>query len=300
MSLSFYTQLNEVIDASVDTFAVLSATGLPTKGVISINNEIILYTGVDLSDPTLPVLTGCVRGFASSTAGEHQEGAQVNLVGLYYPSSVQTREDLFIATNNFSTTTPGIVGAGQIDIPIANADRLPPSGMVSIDQEIIFYSFIDEGNAYPVLRNCIRGFDGTVSKEHGVGSKVEVRWVARHHNLLAEAILLLQGALGANPAGSYPDLTARLERQLPSLIVWTADGPAQVGQPGAKVNVTVTVAHDKRRLVGVQIWRKTGTNKYEEMEVPLEQTVSTGGSSTVSFILMLGAAAHEEGYVVFS
>lgn len=300
MSFSFYTQLNEAIDAVVDSFAVLSASALPAKGVISINNEIILYTGVDLSDPTLPVLTGCVRGFASSTASEHQEGAQVNLIGLYYPASVQTREDLYVAINNFSTTTPGIVGAGQIDIPIANADRLPQSGMVSIDQEIIFYSFIDEGNAYPVLRNCIRGFDGTVAKEHGIGSKVEVRWVARHHNILAEAILLLQGVLGANPAGTYSDLTTRLGRQLPSTVVWSADGPAQVGQQGAKASVTVTVVHDKRRIVGAQVWRKTGSNKYEEVEVPLEQSVSTGGSSTVSFILMLGAGEHEEGYVVFS
>jgi len=296
MPLSFYTTLSQAIDDVQQTIPVVSVTGMPSAGVISIGNEIIQYNDIDLSNPLLPVLTSCVRGFAGTSAVNHLEGIQVNLVGLTYPASVQSREDLFIATNNFRTTIPSYVGAGQVDIPVLSVKGLPPSGMVSIDEEIIFYAFIDESGANPVLRNCIRGFDGTGSNQHGANSIVEVRWVAKHHNILAEAILLLQSVLGVNPAGSYPELTTRLERSLPHLMVWSADGPSEPGIPNS--SVTIQLRHDKRRAVGVQLWRKSAAGVYDKFEAPLQQTISTVDSSLVKFIMILSNGQHEEGYAV--
>ena len=91
-----------------------------------------------------------------------------------YPSAIDDAEDLLIAANNYASTCIGFITSGQDAVTLVSAANLPPSGVVSIDSEVISYGYIDNGGANPVIRSCVRGFDNTVAAEHVDGSKVEL------------------------------------------------------------------------------------------------------------------------------
>lgn len=67
------TTLNGGIDASVTTIIVVSTTLFPSTGSITIESEIIYYTGKSGT-----TFTGCIRGRAGTTAATHSTGLAVN------------------------------------------------------------------------------------------------------------------------------------------------------------------------------------------------------------------------------
>lgn len=67
------TSLNGAINNSVTTVTVASTTGFPTAGFISIENEIIAYTGTNATQ-----FTGCTRGADGTTAASHADLILVN------------------------------------------------------------------------------------------------------------------------------------------------------------------------------------------------------------------------------
>lgn len=66
------TQLDGSIDASQTTITVDSTTGFPTVGVVTIDSEVIKYTGT-----TATQFTGCTRGFDGTGATTHMDNAPV-------------------------------------------------------------------------------------------------------------------------------------------------------------------------------------------------------------------------------
>lgn len=199
-----------------------------------------------------------------------------------YPSGLDTNEILYVALNNKATTLTGPISAVNIDIPVTDASGLQANnGLVSIGNEVIQYSFIDTN----VLRNCTRGFDGTSPASHSQGARVEVRWVAAHHNGLADAIVAIQSALGVDPhvSGTYGDVAERLDLNLPLVV------------PVALSN-DWSFSHNRKRIVGIQLWRKNGSNLYEKFEAGIEQELNPTGAAQVNIIL--GPGNDEEGYIV--
>lgn len=199
-----------------------------------------------------------------------------------FPVTIDTAEDLLIAINNFSTTCVGVLSSGQTSIAIKSATNLPPSGLVSIDNEIIYYAFINGAGANPVLSNCSRGFDNTIAAQHGDNSKVEMRWVARHHNLLSATIRLLEAVLGVQPQAGFVDMAARLANELPLVL----QIPNQMDW---------SFNHSRKRIVGVQLWRlNTGTGNYDLFTAPIDQDLDVSGVSTVTIQL----STAEQGFIV--
>lgn len=200
-----------------------------------------------------------------------------------YPGALDDTQDLLIACNNLATTCIGFVDSGQASIAIINATGMPASGIVSIENEVIAYGYIDVSGSNPVLSDCTRGFDNTSAAQHVAGTAVEMRWVAAYHNTLATAILELQGALGINPQGSAATLAALLAMTLP-VIIPTSNG------------TTWTFTHSRKRVVNVQLWRLVNTNQYELFDAAMTQEVNLSGDSTVTIELAIA----EEGYVIYS
>lgn len=66
------TQLDGSITNVQTTITVDSTTGFPTVGVITIDSEVIKYTGV-----TATQFTGCTRGFDGTGAASHTDNAPV-------------------------------------------------------------------------------------------------------------------------------------------------------------------------------------------------------------------------------
>lgn len=205
-----------------------------------------------------------------------------------YPTSLDTTESLYVAVNNKATTLVSAVTAVNTDIAVNDASGLQSNnGLVSIGTEVIKYSFIDNGGAFPVLSGCTRGFDGTTAVAHAEGARVEVRWVAAHHNGLVDAIIKIQSALGLDPAmaADYADLAQRLDLNLPVVV------------PIALSN-DWSFTHNRKRLVHVQLWKKNVADNYEQFYPGIEQELNPAGTAAVT--ILLGAGNDQEGYIVVS
>lgn len=66
------TTLSGNINNSTTTVGLTSTTGFPTAGAVTIDNEVIFYTGVSGSN-----LTGCTRGADGTSAASHNSGVPV-------------------------------------------------------------------------------------------------------------------------------------------------------------------------------------------------------------------------------
>lgn len=198
-----------------------------------------------------------------------------------YPAAVDTPEGLLVAINNFRTTLVGTITPSDTTITVLSAAGLQATnGIVSIDAEIIQYESIGPG---PALLNCLRGYDGTSNTTHSDGAAVENRWVAIHHNGLVAAIRAIEAAIGVSPSGSYAALVDRLASNLPLVISKT-------------LSSDWSFTHDRKRIVGIQLWRKTGVNLYEQFTAPIVQEYNPLGTAAVT--IQLGAGNDEEGFLV--
>lgn len=69
---SLQTTLSGSIDNVVTTITLASSTGFPTAGGVTIDTEVIFYTGISGAQ-----LTGCTRGADGTTAASHSSGVPV-------------------------------------------------------------------------------------------------------------------------------------------------------------------------------------------------------------------------------
>jgi hypothetical protein len=199
-----------------------------------------------------------------------------------YPTSLDTVQTLLQVLNNFATTLTSNINDSQTTIQVSSVAGLPAPGTISIDGEVIYYGSTQIVGLTHQLLSCVRGFDSTTASAHLGAARVEQRWVAVHHNLIAGAIAAIQLELGAIPSDTYDDVATRLTKNLPSTVAFSP----------ATTNWSFT--HDRRRLVGVQLYRKIATNDYELFEANIEQLVNSSGTSTVTITL----GATEEGYAL--
>ena len=205
-----------------------------------------------------------------------------------YPASLDTPQTLYVAVNNKATTLIATLSPSNTDIGIADASQLQPTGgLVSIGDEVIKYTSIDTGGHNPVLMNCLRGYDGTTAAVHSMGARVEVRWVAAHHNTLSAAIIALQTQLGLLPLDettvTYASLSEMLELNLPLVI------------PMA-LSADWSFTHNRKRICAVQLWRLKSGDLYERFDAGVEQQLNPLGVAAVS--ILLGTGNTQEGFLV--
>jgi len=195
-----------------------------------------------------------------------------------YPAALDTTASLQKVINNFATALLNAINNSQTSIVLVSTLGLQAPGTVSIGTEVVYYAGIT-GNT---LTGCVRGFDGTTASSAVAATKVEQRWVAVHHNLLASAIAIIEQVLGINPQGSQTDLTTLFARNLPGVFPF----PTPV--------TNWSFVHDRRRIVSVQLWRLKAPNTYEKFDANIEQVVDTGGPSNINITL----SANEEGFAI--
>lgn len=203
-----------------------------------------------------------------------------------YPAALDTNLTLYVAVNNKATTLVAPLSPTNIDIAILDDSSIQATdGLVSIGDEVVKYSFIDNAGPNPILRNCLRGYDGTAAAAHPAGRRVEIRWVATHHNGLADAVIAIQTQLGVDPAAAlfYGNLANRLSLNLPLVI------------PIA-LSADWSFTHNRRRLVSIQLWRNTTGDKYEMFTSNIEQQLNPIGVAAVS--ILLGTGNDKEGFLV--
>lgn len=192
-----------------------------------------------------------------------------------WPADTDSADELLIARNNWWTTLPAGIDAAATEISISAGDLLQDEkGVVSIEDEVIYYAGITRTPYVSTLGGCVRGYDGTIAREHPTGARVELRWVADHHNRVVSAIRTLQTFLGSNltvdalNGVSFSTLGARLHQTLPLTVAATGD--------------PWVITHNRRRVVGVQLWVQVAAGQYELMDAPVAQEVNSGGVSTVT------------------
>lgn len=102
------TALDGGIDDSEVTVTVISTDAFPDSGVISIDSEIISYTG-----KTSTTFTGCIRGFDDSTPATHADEASVE--GRLVSKHLKVLQDAIIATQTKlnSTASGAVSGPGS-------------------------------------------------------------------------------------------------------------------------------------------------------------------------------------------
>ena len=118
VSHSSSTTLDGAIDSSVTTINLATTEGYPASGVITIGSEEIKYTGVSGES-----LTGCTRGYNSTSAASHSDGDSVSVVGDAITFSGGT------ATVTTSAAHGYVTGA---DVTIAGANETEFNGRFSI------------------------------------------------------------------------------------------------------------------------------------------------------------------------
>jgi hypothetical protein len=95
---NFGTTLNGAIDDSQTTITLTSTVGLPTVGILTVESEKIKYTGISGND-----ITGCVRGFSSTTNSSHANGVTVEFNVVEEHHNTLKDEVIAIATDNRNT-----------------------------------------------------------------------------------------------------------------------------------------------------------------------------------------------------
>jgi hypothetical protein len=108
------------IDAVTTTIPVTITAGeISQVGVISISGEQIRYTGYD---KVTGVLTGCIRGYADTTAAAHDTGDALSCLSSMYALDVCAPSvSLWIETDFFIQFMSGCV-VNEVQVPIQNED----------------------------------------------------------------------------------------------------------------------------------------------------------------------------------
>jgi len=111
-----------------------------------------------------------------------------------YPTSVATDATLIAADNRASTTLLGTISSGATTI-VVTSGVFSAYSVVTIENERILLGSISVTGTYI---NCTRGYDGSAAAAHTNGVAVKANVVAAHHNVLADELIAVETALGAN------------------------------------------------------------------------------------------------------
>lgn len=138
-----------------DTSSFSVPTGPGAYYVAKVGDELIKYTGVAYGN-----LTGCTRGYSSTTATAHTYGDTI-----YVPITALPNDASIVTALGAAITTT----SGTGPITVTSVTGLPSSGVVLIDAELISYTAIVGST---LAGTITRGIGGTVGATHTNGSTV--------------------------------------------------------------------------------------------------------------------------------
>jgi hypothetical protein len=132
---------------------------------------------------TLIVAVSC---FAQSTA--------------VFPRRVATNSDLFVASNNYSSTLTVGVSSSATTLTVASTSGFTAPGVVTIDNEVIAVCSVTSGTTFRVGSSACpnidgRGYDGTSGVAHIATRTVQGRVIARLHNQMAAEVKAIETKL---------------------------------------------------------------------------------------------------------
>lgn len=111
---------------------------------------------------------------------------------LNYPTSLDTSVTLFEVANN-STTSIGVeLSAAATTATVGSTSSFPTTGAFSVGSEIIYYT----GKTATTFTGLVRARQGTAAAIHVVGTIVQGRYTAGHHEALRSSVISLQTKLG--------------------------------------------------------------------------------------------------------
>lgn len=158
---SVSSTLNGNISASVTTIPIADVSvfpmpvGIGAYYVAKVGDEQIKYTGLAGSN-----LTGCTRGFNSTTAAAHVYGDRI-----YIPATALSGDAGAVTTLNGAITTTSGIGP----ITLTSVTGFNSSGTVLIDSELISYTAIVGST---LAGTITRGVGGTTGATHSNGATV--------------------------------------------------------------------------------------------------------------------------------
>jgi hypothetical protein len=191
------TQLSSDIDDDDTTIPVAStALFLPASAdsprVIRIEEELIQYTGVTATE-----FTGCTRGFGDTLAAGHAVGCTVTSNEVAYQTDMAYDDsqgnikidrvgawlppgfDYVPGSSNVATELDNPIFSSATSIPVVSTILFPDSGVLAIENELIYYGSKD----VDVFEDCIRGYNGTAAADHltaGIPVSAEPNKAAYH------------------------------------------------------------------------------------------------------------------------
>ena len=115
-------------DGSVTAITVASVTAgrIPPRGVVEIETEKVMYTGITESDGVVTKLTGCVRGYAGTVAASHTASTAFTLKSRVYMQDV-CRPTVSIWIQNDHTVqfgSGGVVTANTVNLSNSDGQSL--------------------------------------------------------------------------------------------------------------------------------------------------------------------------------
>src|SRR5690349_10932408 len=115
---NLYSSLNGAIDASVTSIVLTDASAFPTAGFLSVDNEVISYTGKSTN-----TLTGCTRGADGTVAASHTNGriAMHRIVAAHHNA---LKDELIAVENSLNLTASRLIvtnGSGRLAVSAVTA-----------------------------------------------------------------------------------------------------------------------------------------------------------------------------------
>ncbi len=134
-----------------------------------------------------------------------------------YPSALDSRYQLYEATNNSETVLGNSLTYSGSYIIVENNDSFPSSGILRIGPppgqsgayEMVYYDTKQD----KIFKNLIRGFAGSRQNPWPVGSWVTNAVFSEHHNACKDAIIQIEQNLGVADAPSATSLNGILKAQ---------------------------------------------------------------------------------------
>lgn len=134
-----------------------------------------------------------------------------------YPESLDTKNQLYQATNNtFTILKNSLTYAGKY-IVVEDNSAFPGNGILRIGPppgkpgpyEMVYY----ESKTNNLFKDIIRGFAGSRTNKWPAGSFVSNAVFAEHHNSVKDAIIQIENNLGVNVAPAEGSLNQILKEQ---------------------------------------------------------------------------------------
>ena len=118
-----------------------------------------------------------------------------------FPAELDTEKDLYVVGNRIAAQLIAGVSPSSEIMFLDDDAGFPPSGILKIDKEYVFYSAVKDR----VISGLIRGFSTSDPMEHPRGSMVDLVIMADHHNALRDAVYNLEQKVGLRTAQANVD-----------------------------------------------------------------------------------------------